>query len=182
MAFCILGIHILSTMIKSQTDETIDVFMEWTQLQRYIGDPIPGYLFQQRLEYGSNSHYHSTDEVLPTVGEPISGATTTTTISEEITILPAVVSEKESAPPEAEMAGPISAMPSEALRLDDATVETESGREEVIQGGGILIASTTPVPLRADETLSPAILRREADGRLAFCRHCRQIHCCEVYM
>ena len=47
-----------SIIVNSQKYQSSERFMEWTELQRYMVEPIPEILFWQRKEEGSNSHYH----------------------------------------------------------------------------------------------------------------------------
>ena len=52
-----VGTHLLSTMIRSQLNK-VELFMCWTEIQRYIYDPIPDYVFRHCFHDGSTSHYH----------------------------------------------------------------------------------------------------------------------------
>lgn len=100
-----VGIHLASTMMQSQTNRT-EVFVKWTELQQYIDDPLPQYLFRQRKEYGSNSHYHreinccpdvsvNHDEQVPRLADDISVESITAKLLEEAATAPSEIGEEE---------------------------------------------------------------------------------------
>ena len=55
---CFVIIWFTSTFIDNNKNTLRDVFMEWTELQRYLDQPLPEILFWKPKEFGSNSHYH----------------------------------------------------------------------------------------------------------------------------
>lgn len=58
LAASFVFIWFVSSIIENKKSISTDTFMEWTELQRYINQPIPEILFRRPKEFGSNSHYY----------------------------------------------------------------------------------------------------------------------------
>ena len=186
----IVGIHVLSTVFRGENNENQEVFMKWSDLQRYIDTPIPEYLFRQRLEYGSNCHYHWAE---PGLGSPISATPLATMPFEEAILQSAGVGRTESEQNEPGLVVEISTTPTTKMPPEEATEplnpvrETES--EQTRPGLAERISTWLTPTMLLEEDALPSTEVHETEKRqklpgekIAFCRHCRQEHCCEVYI
>jgi hypothetical protein len=94
MIVFLVFVNLISTMVESQLNKSSEVFLKWTELQRYIEDPIPEYVFRQPKKDGSSSHYrreadwlHVSDDTVPRLAESIPAPLTTTMPVQEDTAL-----------------------------------------------------------------------------------------------
>jgi hypothetical protein len=164
----IVGIHLLSSMFQSENNKTTEVFMKWSDLQQYIDTPIPEYLFRQRVEDGSNCHYQREASWWP--GNTNENHRVEHGLGRSIS------------------ATPIATMPfAEAIPPTAGVGRMENEQKETGPVVEISTAPTTTTLPVVDALPSTEVYGTEKRQKLpgemvVFCRHCRQEHCCEVYI